>query len=56
MFALMWERNVPAFQNVIPDVDALRRAQEQATGTFAQQIKALDPNSMLLTDIVKKAR
>ena len=56
LFALMWERNVPAFQNVIPDVDALRRAQEQATGTFAQQIKALDPNSMLLTDIVKKAR
>ncbi len=56
LFALVWERNLPAFLNVIPNVDALRRSQEQATGSFAQQIKALDPAPMLLSDVVKKAQ
>lgn len=56
LFSLVWERNVAAFQNVIPTAEAMRRVQDQATGTFAEKIKALDPNGMLMADFVKKAQ
>ena len=56
LFALVWQRNLPAFTNVIPSVAALKRTLNQAAGSNAAKIKALDPEGMLLSDVVAKAR
>ena len=56
LFNLVWERNMPAFTKVVPNAAAVKRTQNNATGAFAAQVKALDPESMLLSDVVKKVQ
>ena len=56
LFKLVWDGNVAAWKNIVPSTAALRRTQNQAAGNFATQIKALDPDSMLLADTVKKVQ
>ncbi len=56
LFNLVWDRNYQAFLTPVPTAAAVKRTQNNATGAFAVQVKALNPDSMLLADVVKAAQ
>lgn len=55
LFASIWETNRGSYSNPIPEPEAIARVQEGASGEFAEEIKQIDPESVLLPELVDRA-